>query len=137
MQHVSRAPSSGRRTAATENDTAWPSYHGQMRKARRESLTATVKTPMRANEEAWLSHGNKESPISLTMKSRTGERYVWGAAALILLLAPHCISARPVAKAAGVLSQEHRLLLYHTHTGERLDIVYRLGDEYVPEAIAK
>jgi len=33
--------------------------------------------------------------------------------------------------------QEHRLLLYHTHTGERLDIVYRLGDDYVPEAIAK
>jgi uncharacterized protein YcbK (DUF882 family) len=108
-----------------------------MRKARRESFTATVETPVRANEEAWLSHSNKESPISLTMKSRTGERYVWGAAALILLLAPYCISARPVAKAAGVLLQEHRLLLYHTHTGERLDIVYRLGDDYVPEAIAK
>jgi uncharacterized protein YcbK (DUF882 family) len=33
--------------------------------------------------------------------------------------------------------QEHRLLLYHTHTGERLDIVYRRGDIYIPDAIAK
>jgi uncharacterized protein YcbK (DUF882 family) len=30
---------------------------------------------------------------------------------------------------------EHRLRLYHTHTNERLDIVYRRGDAYVPEAL--
>jgi uncharacterized protein YcbK (DUF882 family) len=29
----------------------------------------------------------------------------------------------------------HRLHLYHTHTAETLDIVYRDGEEYVPEAI--
>ena len=29
---------------------------------------------------------------------------------------------------------EHHLRLYHTHTGERIDIVYRRGDQYVPEA---
>ena len=29
----------------------------------------------------------------------------------------------------------HRLRLYHTHTDEHLDVVYRVGDEYVPEAI--
>ena len=29
------------------------------------------------------------------------------------------------------------LRLYHTHTGERLDIVYRHGATYVPEALAK
>ena len=33
--------------------------------------------------------------------------------------------------------QEHELHLYHTHTGERLDIVYRRGDDYIPAAIAK
>lgn len=32
---------------------------------------------------------------------------------------------------------EHRLHLFHTHTGERLDIVFRRGDDYAPEAIAK
>lgn len=35
------------------------------------------------------------------------------------------------------LESEHRLQLFHTHTGERLDIVFRRGNKYVPEAIAK
>ena len=30
--------------------------------------------------------------------------------------------------------QEHHIRLYHTHTGERIDIVYRRGDNYLPEA---
>ena len=30
---------------------------------------------------------------------------------------------------------EYRLRLYHTHTNERINIVYRRGDEYVPEAV--
>lgn len=33
--------------------------------------------------------------------------------------------------------REYRLRLYHTHTNERLDIVYRRGETYVPEALAK
>jgi uncharacterized protein YcbK (DUF882 family) len=32
---------------------------------------------------------------------------------------------------------EPRLRLYHTHTGERLDIVYRSGNDYIPEALDK
>lgn len=31
-------------------------------------------------------------------------------------------------------NEEHHLRLYHTHTGERIDIVYRRGDEYIPAA---
>jgi uncharacterized protein YcbK (DUF882 family) len=34
-------------------------------------------------------------------------------------------------------SQEHHLRLYHTHTGEHIDIVYRRGDVYLPEAEEK
>lgn len=34
-------------------------------------------------------------------------------------------------------SQDHRLLLYNTHTGERIDIVYRRGEQYIPAALAK
>ncbi len=34
-------------------------------------------------------------------------------------------------------SQEARLLLYHTHTGEWIDVVYRVGTRYVPDALAK
>ena len=32
---------------------------------------------------------------------------------------------------------EYRLRFYHTHTGERLDVVYRRGDHYIPEALDK
>jgi len=33
--------------------------------------------------------------------------------------------------------QDHSLFLYNTHTGERMKIVYRRGDEYLPEALTK
>jgi uncharacterized protein YcbK (DUF882 family) len=32
---------------------------------------------------------------------------------------------------------KYRLRLYHTHTNERIDVVYRVGDTYVPEATAR
>jgi uncharacterized protein YcbK (DUF882 family) len=31
----------------------------------------------------------------------------------------------------------YRLRLYHTHTNERLDVVYRRGDHYVPSALGQ
>jgi uncharacterized protein YcbK (DUF882 family) len=31
-------------------------------------------------------------------------------------------------------AMEHHLRLFHTHTGERIDIVYRRGDDFLPEA---
>jgi len=31
--------------------------------------------------------------------------------------------------------REYRLSFYHTHTSERLDVVYRRGDQYIPEAL--
>jgi len=33
--------------------------------------------------------------------------------------------------------KEHHLRLYHTHTGEHIDIVYRRGHHYIPEAEAQ
>jgi len=33
--------------------------------------------------------------------------------------------------------REYQLRLYHTHTGERLEIVYRRGDTYVATALAR
>ncbi len=35
------------------------------------------------------------------------------------------------------VGQEHRLVLFNTHTNERLDIVFRRGEEYIPAALAK
>ena len=34
-------------------------------------------------------------------------------------------------------SQGHLLRLYNTHTGERIDIVYRQGEHYIPAALAE
>lgn len=34
-------------------------------------------------------------------------------------------------------SHDHLLLLFNTHTGERIDIVYRHGEAYIPDALAK
>ena len=32
---------------------------------------------------------------------------------------------------------EYRLRFFHTHTGEHLDIIYRLGNQYIPDALAR
>jgi uncharacterized protein YcbK (DUF882 family) len=36
---------------------------------------------------------------------------------------------------ASPAAHEYRLRFFHTHTGERLDVVYRRGDQYIPEAL--
>ena len=42
----------------------------------------------------------------------------------------------PVAEAAiPTVGQRYELKLYHLHTGESLDIVYRIGDTYIPSAL--
>jgi uncharacterized protein YcbK (DUF882 family) len=40
-------------------------------------------------------------------------------------------------KSATPTPPEYRLRFYHTHTNERLDIVYRRGENYLPEALAE
>jgi uncharacterized protein YcbK (DUF882 family) len=50
---------------------------------------------------------------------------------VLLLVAPFGRTSESAATPA----REYRLRFYHTHTRERLDIVYRHGDTYVPEAL--
>ena len=50
---------------------------------------------------------------------------------VLLLVAPFGQTSESTATSA----HEYRLRFYHTHTRERLDIVYRRGDTYVPEAL--
>ena len=38
---------------------------------------------------------------------------------------------------SGPEAREYPVRFFHTHTGERLDIVYRQGDTYFPEALAR
>jgi uncharacterized protein YcbK (DUF882 family) len=42
------------------------------------------------------------------------------------------VDARAPAKSA-----TYRLRLYHLHTGEHLDVVYRIGDQYIPDGVAE
>ena len=37
----------------------------------------------------------------------------------------------------GAAEPAYRLRLYHTHTNERIDVVYRRGDRYIPSAIVR
>jgi uncharacterized protein YcbK (DUF882 family) len=43
------------------------------------------------------------------------------------------VTLNPVASTSP--SQEYHLRMHHLHTGEDIDIVYRIGDTYVPEAL--
>lgn len=58
----------------------------------------------------------------------------------LFALAAILLCPQPWAKARDLSAnsaQQYRLRLYHTHTGEHLDIVYRRGDTYSPEALAE
>jgi uncharacterized protein YcbK (DUF882 family) len=60
-----------------------------------------------------------------------------GARAQSLNAASPQVELAEVQKPASAETQEHALRLYNTHTNERLDIVYRRGEQYIPAALAK
>ncbi len=65
------------------------------------------------------------------MTSGTRRAILWP---IVLLL------AAPLGQSFGSATfapREYRLRLYHTHTNERLDIIYRRGDHYLPDSLAK
>jgi uncharacterized protein YcbK (DUF882 family) len=72
---------------------------------------------------------------------RTNSRGLWIVGAFLLLIAPNgarTLPAGDISKQSPVQAgQEHALRLYNTHTGERMEIIYRRGDQYVPEALSK
>jgi hypothetical protein len=82
----------------------------------------------RQNEVNLLQRSEPSSAAlrSVNIKSGVGLRCL--SLIFFLLLAPlgHTESAAPS-------GHEYRLRFYHTHTGERLNVVYRRGDEYIPK----
>jgi uncharacterized protein YcbK (DUF882 family) len=65
---------------------------------------------------------------------------LWVAGAVLFLIASVGARAqlREVSPQRTSSPDSHvHLLLYNTHTAERIDIVYRRGDAYIPEALAK
>lgn len=78
--------------------------------------------------------GEAQTQICDKIRMILGIRHrYWVWLTLILLIGPLGLRARSDASNA----REYRLRFYHTHTGERLDIVYRRGDTYLPEALER
>jgi uncharacterized protein YcbK (DUF882 family) len=74
-------------------------------------------------------------------KTRKIPSRLWVACAMLCLSAP--IDSRAQSRRVSVQqsssqeSQNRYLLLYNTHTAERIDIVYRRGEQYIPAALAQ
>jgi uncharacterized protein YcbK (DUF882 family) len=58
-----------------------------------------------------------------------------GLAAFLTLCSPS--TAKAASAATATESAPYRLRLYHLHTGEHLDVVYRVGNQYLPDRIAQ
>jgi uncharacterized protein YcbK (DUF882 family) len=66
---------------------------------------------------------------------RVAKRCLWMQLLLILFGSSTLLPSAWARGKANVGGQEYRLKLFHTHTGERLDIMYRKGDQYLPGAL--
>ncbi|HXO06375.1 MAG TPA: DUF882 domain-containing protein [Candidatus Sulfotelmatobacter sp.] len=75
------------------------------------------------------------------LRSKNSSRRLWVAAATLGLIVSSGARVQsreaPSLQASFQERQEHRLKLYNTHTGERIDIDYRRGDKYISGALAK
>lgn len=65
---------------------------------------------------------------------RTLRFVVW---ALGLWLTAFCTISSSSGGIVDPAQPEYRLRLFHLHTGQRLDIVYRRGDRYLPDALTQ
>ena len=55
----------------------------------------------------------------------------------LLLILPFLWIGTCFADSGDSAPAERRLRLYHTHTAKHLDIVYRIGSQYIPDALAR
>jgi uncharacterized protein YcbK (DUF882 family) len=53
---------------------------------------------------------------------------------LFLFLGNFCLPSR-IAAVAGPSNGDYRLTLYHSYTGERINLVYRRGNSYLPDSV--
>jgi uncharacterized protein YcbK (DUF882 family) len=78
-----------------------------------------------------LTRSEATSVSSLRKKSKSGVRRL----SLILLIVLAPMLGHGGTESASPAAHEYRLRFFHTHTGEQLDVVYRRGDQYIPEAL--
>jgi uncharacterized protein YcbK (DUF882 family) len=85
----------------------------------------------------YILNGSEATSVSLPgKKSKSGLRRL---SSILLFLLVFQVTLPLLGhggtESASPAAHEHRLRFYHTHTGERLDVVYRRGDQYIPEAL--
>jgi uncharacterized protein YcbK (DUF882 family) len=80
-----------------------------------------------------------EGIMRITKHFRGGFALALAAAVLVVAAAARAQAQQAVSAvdSSGTRSAEHSLNLYNTHTGERINIVFRRGEQYIPAAIAK
>jgi uncharacterized protein YcbK (DUF882 family) len=65
---------------------------------------------------------------------------LWVAGVMCFLVAASGVRAQASGESATTVAAtaaEHTLQLYNTHTNEKIDVVYRRGDQYIQSALAK
>jgi uncharacterized protein YcbK (DUF882 family) len=82
----------------------------------------------------YILNRNKASSLA---SARTNKKSGLRCLSLILLFLLAPLLAQGGTESASPAAHEYQLRFYHTHTGERLDVVYRRGDQYIPEALDK
>ena len=80
----------------------------------------------------YILNGSEATSVSRPGKKSKSGLCRWSLI-LLFLLAP--LLGRGGTGSAPAAAHEYRLRFYHTHTGERLDVVYRRGDQYIPEVL--
>src|SRR5580658_37044 len=80
----------------------------------------------------YMLNGSEATSVSSPgKKSKSGLRRL----SLIFLFLLTPLLGHGGTESASPAAYEYRLRFFHTHTGERLDVVYRRGDQYIPEAL--
>jgi uncharacterized protein YcbK (DUF882 family) len=81
--------------------------------------------------QQYISNGNEASSVFTSSKSNS--RLFHLSLIFFFLLAP--LLGHAGTESISPAAHEYRLRFYHTHTGERLNVVYRRGDRYIPGAL--
>ena len=81
-----------------------------------------------------MSRGNFYAEVVSQVKPRAAPVHLPSG---VLLAAALLITPIAALSATRAGTTDYRLRMFHTHTGERIDVVYRQGNTYIPEAIAQ
>ncbi len=80
----------------------------------------------------YVLNGNL-APLAPSLKRKS--KFVLGRLSVILLFLLVPLVGHGSTESTSPAPREYRLRFCHTHTGERLDVVYRRGDQYIPEVL--